>query len=206
MPYLRLVLSFVLVLPEVVQAREIEFVTEELPWAVIGKGYTGQPLEVRISGMCPMGGVGYSIVGGLLPPGMQFSRLGYFFGTPSQTGVFDFNVRVSNGCSWTARLYTITVADPPELKVSPAHLEFNENSLKEQDVRVSAGWPKLAYQATAGSDWLKAAPQNGFTPEDVVHVRVDASQLKPGTYSTVLTLSAWQAAASPTVSVTLTVK
>jgi hypothetical protein len=206
MPYMRLVLSVILVLPAVSAAREIEFVTEDLPWAVVGKGYAAPPLEVRVSGMCPMGGVGYAIVGGSPPPGVRFSRLGYFSGVPSQTGTFEFNVRVSNGCSWTAKRYTVTVAEPPALKVSPEHLEFDDNSTKEQEVHVSAAWPKLAYQASASSDWLKAAPQNGFTPEDVVRVRVDAFQLKPGNYSAILTLTAWQASASPTVSVTLTVK
>jgi len=206
MPYFRLVLGVILVLPWPAQAREIEFVTEELPWAVVNRGYAVPPLEVRVGGMCPLGGVGYTIVGGSPPPGVGFSRLGYFSGVPSQTGTFEFNVRVSNGCYWTAKRYTITVADPPVFKVTPAHIEFDDNSAREQDVHVAAAWPKLAYQVTASADWLKISPEHGFTPEDVFHVRVDASKLKPGHYSATLTISAWQAAASPGVSVALTVK
>jgi len=206
MPCLLLVLAALLVLVRPAPASEIEFVTEELPWAVVNRGYAAPPLEVRVSGMCPLGGVGYTVVGGSPPPGVRMSRLGYFSGVPSQTGAFEFNVRVSNGCSWTAKRFTITVSEPPVLKGSPAHLDFDENLPKEQDVHVSAAWPKLAYQVTASADWLKITPQNGFTPEDVVHLRVDTSQLKPGRYSTTLTLSAWQAAASPGISVTVTVK
>jgi hypothetical protein len=206
MPSLLLVLAVVLVLPWPAHASEVEFVTEELPWAVVHRGYAAPPLEVRVSGMCPLGGVGYTVVGGSPPPGVRMSRLGYFSGVPSETGAFEFNVRVSNGCSWTAKRFTITVADPPVLKVSPTHLDFDENLPKEQDVHVSAAWPKLAYQVTASADWLKITPQSGFTPEDAVHVSVHASELKPGRYSATLTLSAWQAAASPAISVTVTVK
>src|ERR1700722_15677488 len=57
---------------------EIEFVTEDLPWAIAEKGYEAPPLEVRVSGSCPIGGGGYALVSGALPPGMQLSRLGYF--------------------------------------------------------------------------------------------------------------------------------
>jgi len=206
MPFSFSVLAVVVVLSWPAQGREIEFVTNDLPWAVVNRGYAVRPLEVRVSGMCPIGGVGYSIVGGSPPPGVHLSRLGYFSGVPSRTGAFEFNVRVSNGCSWTAKRFTITVADPPVLKVSPANIEFDENSPKVQDVHVSAEWPKLAYQVTVSGDWVKVAPQSGYTPEDIVHVRVDASGLKPGHYSATLTFSAWEASASPTVSIALTAK
>ena len=71
---------------------EIEFVTMELPWAIVEKGYEAPPLEVRVSGSCPIGGVGYSVTSGALPPGMQLSRLGYLSGAPVHTG--DFNVTI----------------------------------------------------------------------------------------------------------------
>jgi hypothetical protein len=206
MPYSCLVLAAFLVLPQPVRAREIEFVTEALPWAVVHRGYAVAPLEVRVSGMCPLGGVGYTIVGGAPPPGVELSRLGYFSGVPARTGSFAFNVRVSNGCSWTAKRFTITVADPPVFKIEPTHLVFDDKSPGEQDVHVSAAWPKLAYDVAGSADWLKIKLQHGFTPDDVVHVRVDASQLKPGHYSATLTFSAWQAAASPPLSVELDVK
>jgi hypothetical protein len=205
MPYSCLVLALLLVLPQPAHGREIEFLTEELPWAVLQRTYVVPPLEVRVSGMCPLGGVGYTIVGGSPPPGVKLSRLGYFSGVPARTGSFEFNVRVSNGCSWTAKRFTITVADLPVFKIEPTHLVFDGKTPSEQEVHVSAAWPKLDYDISVTADWLKIKPQRGFTPDDVVHVRVDASQLKPGHYSATLTFSAWQAGASPPVLVDLDV-
>lgn len=165
MPFSFSVLTVVFVLAWPAQGREIEFVTDELPWAVVNRGYAVRPLEVRVSGMCPIGGVGYAVVGGSPPPGVQLSRLGYLSGVPSRTGAFEFNVRVSNGCSWTAKRFTITVADPPVLKISPTNLEFDENSPKEQDVHVSAEWPKLAYQVTVSGDWVKVTQRADLLPQ-----------------------------------------
>jgi hypothetical protein len=206
MPYSCLVLALLLVLSPAADGREIEFVTQQLPWAVIQRSYVTPPLEVRVSGMCPFGGVGYTLVGGALPPGVQLSRLGYFSGVPSRTGSFEFNVRVSNGCSWSAKRLTITVAEPPTIQVDPPRLIFDANSPPEQDIHVSAAWPKLPYQVSGNADWLKLKPEHGFAPDDVVHVRIDAPQFKPGHYAATLTFSAWQASGSPAVSVDLDVK
>jgi hypothetical protein len=196
---------------------EIEFLTGELPWAVAEKGYSPPPLEVRVSGSCPLGGVGYALAGGGLPPGIQLSRLGYFYGVPLHTGSFEFGVRASSGCSWTAKRFTIIVTGAPILTLKPSHLEFQwvsgEAAPPEQILHISATWPRLAYAVgIAEGDWLKATPEHGFTPregsamdEDQVHVHVDASRLKPGRYSVALTVSAWQALTSSPVIVDLNV-
>src|SRR6185503_13836373 len=94
-----IVLSLLVVLPPL-HGADIEFVTQELPWAVLRKGYSPSPLETRSSGACPLGGIGYAIVSGELPPGLQLSRLGYLSGTPLEPGSFEIAVRVSNGCTW----------------------------------------------------------------------------------------------------------
>ena len=65
---------FALLVPAA-HATEIEFVTASLPWAISEKGYEAPPFEVRVSGTCPIGGVGYAVASGSLPPGMQLSRL-----------------------------------------------------------------------------------------------------------------------------------
>src|SRR5712691_7889746 len=203
--------------PALSQRTEIEFVTEELPWAVVDNGYSPPALEVRVSGMCPLGGVGYAVVSGAPPPGVQLSRLGYFSGAPLRTGSFAFTIRATNGCSWTGRRFTIVVTGAPVLSVTPTKLEFHyttgEVRLPEQVVQVSATWPKLPYQATVTSgDWLRVAPEHGFTPragsamaEDQVHVRVETAGLKPGHYSATIAISAWQALNAPVVTVELTV-
>jgi BACON domain-containing protein/putative Ig domain-containing protein len=210
MPAAILLLATLLV-PDPAWAADIEFLTQELPWAIAEKDYSPPPLESRASGTCPLGGVGYAVVSGALPAGVRLSRLGYFSGTPKHTGSTDFTVRVSSGCTWAAKRFTLVVTGAPVLAVTPARLMF-EPLGEAQVLHVSATWPKLAYQASSSADWLKAAPEHGFTPregsamaEDRVRVSIDRSQLKPGRYSATITFSAWQALNAPAVVVELTV-
>jgi Viral BACON domain len=204
------VLCFVLAVARPLQAADIEFVTEELPWAIADKPYSPPPLEVRSSGKCPLGGVGFSVVGGELPPGLELSRLGYFSGTPLRTGDFGFGIRVSNGCTWTAKRFTLTVTGAPIITASPEQLRFV--GAGEKTLHVSATWPLLRYAATSSADWLKVAPAHGFTPRpssalagDYVVVTADPSSLKPGHYSAKITFTAWQALEVPSVALELDV-
>jgi hypothetical protein len=195
---------------------EIEFVTVDLPWAIAEKGYEASPLEVRVSGSCPHGGVGYSVVSGALPPGIQLSRLGYFSGSPVHTGEFSFTVRASDGCGWAGKLFTIVVTGAPVIKVTPMRAAFEckagENPA-ELELRVSATWPRLAYRLmTSNAAWLTATPEHGITPrqgsamtDDIVHLRVDTTGLKPGHYSVTITVSSWQVLQPVRVEVELTV-
>jgi hypothetical protein len=195
---------------------EIEFVTADLPWAIAEKGYEAPPLEVRVSGSCPIGGVGYAIVTGALPPGMQLSRLGYFSGAPLHTGEFKFTVRASDGCGSTGKEFLLVVTGAPLILVTPVHLSFackaGENP-PEQELRISATWPRLAYRiTTSDAPWLIATPEHGATPRqgaamahDTVHLRVETSGLKPGHYSASITISSWQVLNPVRVEVELTV-
>jgi hypothetical protein len=192
------------------KAADIEFTTPALPWAVVDRSYTPPPLAVRSSGACPLGGVGFSIVSGELPPGIEFSRLGYFSGVPTRTGAFEFAVRVSNGCTWTARRYTLVVTGAAVIMVAPGKLALNGDS--EAVLRVSASWPQLPYRVTSSTEWLMGSPEHGVTPRetsalsgDTVHVRANTATLKPGQYSATLTVSAWQALEPVRVPVELTV-
>jgi hypothetical protein len=200
---------------------EIEFLTPDLPWAVAEKGYAPAALEVRVSGKCPLGGVGYTLAGGKLPPGIQLSRLGYFSGVPLHTGSFEFSVHASDGCSWTAKRFTIVVTGEPILTLKPDRFAFQwiagDVPPPEQMLHISATWPRLAYQivsSTGGSDpdWLKATPEHGFTPregsamdDDQVHIRIDTTGLKPGHYAATLSVSAWQALPPSPVAIDLNV-
>ncbi len=191
-------------------AADIQFVTQDLPWAVIDKPYSLGPLEVRSSGACPLGGVGYSVVGGVLPPGIEMSKLGYFSGSPVRTGVFGFAIRVSDGCTWLAQRFTLTVTGAPVITPSPDRLVFN--GAGEQRVRISATWPRLPYNIRSNVNWIKVLPGHGFTARetsaltaDEVVVSVDPGALKPGHYSATITVAAWQALDAPTVDVELEV-
>lgn len=182
---------------------EIEFVTQELPWAIVEKGYEAVPLEVRVSGSCPLGGVGYAVVSGALPAGIQLSRLGYFSGTPLHTGEFMFTVRASDGCGWTGKRFTLVVTGAPILTVTPTTLSFAckaGETPAEQQVRVSATWPRLPYRLiVANAAWLTATPEHGATPrqgsamaQDIVHLAVSTVGLKPGRYTASITVASWQ--------------
>ncbi len=215
-----------------VRAADIEFVTQELPWAVIDRPYSFGPLEIRSSGRCPLGGVGYSVVGGALPPGVDMSKLGYFSGSPQRNGLFGFAIRVSDGCTWVARRFVLTVTGAPVITVAPDRLTFDGPG--EKLVRISATWPRLAYGATleggvttsavpvsgfalstgvpGDTPWVKISPLHGFTPRessalaaDDVVVTVNPAGLKPGHYSAQISISAWQAMVAPTVRVELEV-
>ena len=192
---------------------EIEILTEELPWAVIDRPYAPAPLEVRVTGRCPAGGVGFAVVSGTLPPGVRLSRLGYLSGIPKQTGLFEFNVRAVNGCSWTARRYSLLVTEPPKLKAAPETLSVDSPkgvNPPPATIHLTATWPSLPYAATLmfapGPDkWLKAVPLHGLTsresvprqlqeaPSDEVGLEFSAAGLKPGKYEAQVVLSAWQA-------------
>jgi hypothetical protein len=195
---------------------EIEFVTLDLPWAIAEKGYEAPPLEVRVSGSCPIGGVGYAMASGALPPGMQLSRLGYFSGAPLHTGEFAFTIRASDGCGATGKQFTIVVTGAPVIKVTPMRVSFTSKAgetAPEKQIRVSATWPRLAYRLTpSNAAWLTATPEHGATPrqgsamaDDIVHLRVDATGLKPGHYSASINVSSWQALDPVNVEIELTV-
>jgi hypothetical protein len=161
-------LTLVLSTPALNAGAGMEFVTPELPWAAVGKGYEPAPLEVRVGGACPLGGIGYSVMGGKLPPGLHLSRLGYFSGTASHAASYDFVIRAANGCSVAMKQFTIVVSAPPVLTITPGHLIFvaaEHDGSPEQSLLVSATWPNLAYNITVvGGDWLTALPEQGRTP------------------------------------------
>jgi len=206
---------FALLVPPFVTT-EIEFVTGDLPWAVAEKGYEAPPLEVRVSGSCPIGGVGYAVVSGVLPPGMQLSRLGYFSGAPLHTGEFAFTIRASDGCGWTGKQFKLVVTGAPVMTVTPMRISFEckaGETPRGQEVRISATWPRLAYRLiVSNAAWLTATPEHGTTPRqgsamayDIVHVRVDTTGLKPDRYNATITVSSWQALQPVQVDVALTV-
>lgn len=203
MPWVLIVLCLFFVLPPL-HAADIEFVTQELPWAVLNRGYAPLPLAARASGACPLGGISFAVVSGELPPGLQLSRLGYLSGTPLQVGSFEIAVRVSNGCTWTARHFVLTVAEAPALAASPGELEFDTGSLQPQMIKLSSTWPHLAYQASSSMGWLAAIPEKGFLPDNL-RVNVDTKTLKPGRYEGEITVSAWQASGALRITVILTV-
>jgi hypothetical protein len=196
---------------------EIEILTVDLPWAIAEKGYEAPPLEVRVSGSCPHGGVGYAVTAGALPPGIQLSRLGYFSGAPVHTGEFAFTVRASDGCGSATKEFNLVVTGAPVLTVTPMKISFTakagEKNPEDRELRVSATWPRLPYRLlVSNAAWLTATPEHGATPRqgsgmatDTVHLRVDTAGLKPGHFTALITVSSWQVLEPIRVEVELTV-
>lgn len=212
MRLLYLALASVLTVP----GAEMEILTPELPWAIVGRGYRPPPLETRISGRCPAGTVGYSVVAGMLPPGVQLSAAGYLSGSPVRMGRYPVVIRAANACFWTAKRFELVVAGAPLVLAEPARLEFRiraGDQAPPQNLRVSATWPGVPYQTATEAPWLQAAPERGRVPaagsgleSDVVRVEIAAADLAPGRYDSVLRVFVPDAANAPAVAVLLVVE
>jgi hypothetical protein len=188
-------------------AQELEFTASELPWAAIHRGYSPPPLEIRTVGKCASGGIGFSVVSGQLPPGISLSSSGYFSGAALRTGTFRFAVRATDGCSWTARQFALTVADPPVLIAAPpvVKLVWRERDAAQPAgvLRVASTWPGIHYEVRVDGDWLLAEPERGLMAPsdsnganvnaDTVILRIKPGEHKPGRRTAVVQLSAWQA-------------
>jgi len=211
--FIEILVLFALLVPT---TTEIEFVTDDLPWAIAEKGYEAPPLEVRVSGSCPHGGVGYALASGALPPGIQFSRLGYFSGAPLRTGEFTFTVRASDGCGATEKQFALVVTGAPVITVTPMRISFAckaGETPTDRELLVSATWPRLAYRLTASNAaWLTAIPEHGATPRqgsamahDIVHLHIDTAGLKPGHYTASIGVTSWQVLQPVSIEIELTI-
>ena len=197
-------------------AADMEILTPWLPWAIVGRSYAPPALETRISGRCPFGTVGYSVVAGALPPGIQLSAAGYFSGVPVRTGSFPLIIRAANVCMWTAKRFEFVVTGAPLLLVEPAVIEFRVTAGERSPphtVRVSGTWPDAAYEVISGASWLAAVAERGRVPlagggleADVVRLNVTPKNLPPGRYETTLRFTMAEAANAPVVAVALTVE
>ncbi|MEO8025307.1 MAG: hypothetical protein ABI823_02480 [Bryobacteraceae bacterium] len=202
--------------PAPARPADLEILSRELPWAIVDKPYAPIQIEVLDSGRCPVGGLGFAMISGTLPQGVRLSHAGYLTGTPAKVGSYWFAVRAANGCSKATRFLEFRVTGAPVLHVSPDRVRFviEDGVLRPQTVRVTASWPKLAYQVTvrSGSEWLKAVPHRGVTPAsggsmdaDILELSVDPKGLKAGFYRGEVSISAWEAVDAPTVKVELVV-
>lgn len=210
------VLLFGLVVTALAPATDMEILTMALPWAIAGRNYAPPPLETRTSGRCPLGTVGYSVVAGVLPPGVQMSAAGYFSGVPLQTGRYSLIIRAANVCIWTARRFDLVVTGAPLLLVEPARIEIRVTAGERappESVRVSGTWPGAAYRVLADAPWIGATPELGRIPfaggglaADVVQVSVSGKDLPPGRYEGALRFTMAEAANAPLVTVVLVVE
>lgn len=200
----------------VARAGDLEIISREMPRAIVDRAYEPPPLEVQNGGRCPVGGMGYAVISGSLPPGVHLSHAGYLTGTPAKIGSYWFAVRAANGCSRATRWIEVVVTGAPILRIFPDRLRFvvDDGPTPPQTVRVSSSWPRLEYQVSikTSKEWLKAIPRRGITPRagdsmdaDVMEISVDAKGMKPGFYRGEVAVSAWGAIEAPVLKVELVV-
>lgn len=84
-----------------------------LPDAVQGANYNPSSSQTfTATGGC--GQYSFSIVNGQLPAGMSLTAAGALVGTPTQSGSFQFTVKVTDNCGCTAtKIYNLRVVCPP---------------------------------------------------------------------------------------------
>jgi hypothetical protein len=167
--------------------------------------------------MCPRNLVSLKIIGGMLPPGIEFDASGYFQGTPVEPGRYTFVVRASNDCGFSDHQIALEVAGAPVLAVHPQAIEytvlFGQQALETTHLRVSSDPPDLAYSVDIPKlTWLRYHAEAGRTPapdsalgSDLIEVKVDTTRLPPGTHRANLRFSAWRSVNAPNVPVTITV-
>lgn len=190
----------------------------ELPLAITARDYSAGPLTITGGSRCPRQVSMVQIVGGELPPGLTLTPAGYFRGTPSEPGTYQFIVRAANDCEAVQQEYTIEVSGAPVLAVEPASvsLAVPHGSPALEDpivVQVRSSWNGTSYSASVGdASWLRAIPVRGTTPgpmspmnSDALELHVDPSRLPPGSYRVLMRVSGYRTANAPVVPVTLRV-
>jgi len=85
------------------------------------------------------------------------------------------------------------LATPPMVSVSPASLNFSGKAggsiTPPKPITISSAIPGMAFSVSAsqGADWLTIGASSGVTPQ-VIDVRADPANLRPGTYQATLTV------------------
>jgi hypothetical protein len=193
----------------------LQFRSQELPWAVIGAGYTAN-VETQTGGGCPHADIGLALVKGALPRGLELAG-NVITGVSREPGTFTFLVRAANGCGAVEREFTVLVTGRPILRVTPEELTFEYfvggPEPLPKSILVSSTWPGIPYSVSGDTPWLHARQSQGATPYpgsafagDVVAVQPAPQGLRPGTYEATLVFSAQQVATAPGIRVRLVVR
>jgi len=194
-------------------AHGLQIRTEKLPWAIVGQPYRAE-IDTGLDDRCMTADVRLTLAGGSLPRGLDLGVFGVE-GTPREVGRFQFTIRAANQCIAIEKTIELFVTGKPVLDVSPGDLAFEYHVggalPKARVVLVTSTWPDLPYGVTAnGTEWVRAEPASGVTPDsgsalrgDAVTVRIHPEKLNPGTYRTTVAFSTWMGANAPEIPVTL---
>lgn len=180
-----------------------------LPDALLNRPYRAEPVWERAGTRCSMPIPVTRVAAGELPAGMHVSGRGEVQGIPTEAGLYEFTVEVSDGCSRRLEQRQIRVMPAPILAVEAEGLEFRcpqgAPAFSAGNIRVSGSAPGRAYTVDiVDGAWLQATMRDGVLPAegssldaDVLRLSINPSKLAPGTYSARLRLSTWQGANAP---------
>ncbi len=145
----------------------------------------------------------FAVTAGSLPPGLTLGPSGLLTGTLTTAGEFSFTVTLTeSGAQNQTQAFTldVTTYSGPSLTVDPSQLSFTliqGGVAATQSVAISSHVAQtLSFSASAtissGGDWLNLSSAAGSIAPygtTVLAVTADPSQLGPGTYSGIVTIS-----------------
>ena len=160
--------------------------TTSLPNGTAGTAYPQQTFAVN-GGVSPV----WSVSAGALPPGLSLSTAGVLSGMPTQSGTFNFTVRVDASGSFATKAFSLTVTLPVAPTASVAITDPSAIGPAQQptfDVQLNA-----AYALT-----ITGTVTLTFTPNAVNAANDPAIQFSGGGRTLNFTITAGQTRAFPT--------
>ena len=169
--------------------------TSPLPTAPVGALYSQQ--FAATGGLPASSGYVFSMNNN--PPGITMSPSGLLSGTPTETGMFSFNVAATDslGGQASAPFQVTFINGTPEIQAAPLSLTFNAdyegNPPLGQSISItpaSGATPPVKFSVaidngqsgTAAPSWISVSPSSGTAPAGLV-VSVNQGTLAAGTYT-----------------------
>ncbi len=128
--------------------------TSPLPTATVGQTYT-QQLQTT-GGQAP---INFSLISGLLPPGLSLSSTGLISGTPTSSGNYSFTVRARDSCSAGAqniqKAFSLTVnpvaCAPLSITSSSPLSAGTVGQVYSSQLQTSGGQAPITFSLASGS-------------------------------------------------------
>lgn len=184
-----------------------------LPDAVRGESYEVS-LRLPPGNRCPSDTF-WRVAGGNVPQGITADVNGVR-GILRQPGEYQFVLEAVNNCGKIQLPVQLTVKAPPLLVVSSESIQleaFTGSGPMTRHVLVGSNWPELPFSVISDAVRWLSVTDAAMTPAAdsalsamPIDIHIRPQDLQPGVYRAKLRVSAWSAANSPVIDVTLVVK